>query len=74
MIIADSASHDDNAQGGGILPHSTGLAPDSLSEVRKPVFDGNSQIGVSTKNALSGTVLNISNKKTKIFLTGMLYE
>lgn len=33
----------------------TGLTPDVLPEVQKPVLEENSQTGVSTKNTLSGT-------------------
>lgn len=55
MKIADNASIDDNTHGGGERPPSTGLTPDALPEVQKPVLAENSQTGVSTRNALSGT-------------------
>lgn len=51
MIIADSASHDDNTLGGGTIPPCTGLAPDALPEVQEPILAENSQTGVSTRNA-----------------------
>lgn len=55
MKIADNASIDDNTHGGGEIPPRTGLTPDALSEVQEPVLAENSQTGVSTRNALSGT-------------------
>ncbi|MGM9708425.1 MAG: UpxY family transcription antiterminator [Prevotella sp.] len=50
MKIADNASIDDNTHGGGEIPPRTGLTPDVLPEVQKPVLDENSQTGVSTRN------------------------
>lgn len=55
MKIADNASIDDNTHGGGEIPPCTGLTPDALPEVQEPVLAENSQTGVSTRNALSGT-------------------
>ena len=55
MKIADNASIDDNTHGGGEIPPRTGLTPDALPEVQEPVLAENSQTGVSTRNALSGT-------------------
>ena len=55
MKIADNASIDDNTHGGGERPPRTGLTPDVLPEVQKPAKAENSQTGVSTRNALSGT-------------------
>ena len=55
MKIADNASIDDNTHGGGEIPPRTGFAPDALPEVQEPVLAENSQTGVSTRNALSGT-------------------
>ena len=55
MKIADNASIDDNTHGGGEIPPCTGLTPDVLPEVQGPVLAENSQTGVSTRNALSGT-------------------
>ena len=46
---------DDNTYGGGKTPPRTGLIPDALPEVQKPVLVENSQTGVSTRNALSRT-------------------
>ena len=54
MKFADNASIDDNTHGGEIPPR-TGLTPDALPEVQEPVLAENSQTGVSTRNALSGT-------------------
>ena len=55
MKFADNASIDDNTHGGGARPPGTGLTPDVLPEVPQPDRVGNSQTGVSTRNALSGT-------------------
>ena len=56
MKIADNASIDDNTRGGGEIPPCTGLTPpDALPEVQPPHEEANSQTGVSTRNALSGT-------------------
>ena len=55
MTIVDNASIDDNTHGGGEIPPCTGLTPDALPEVLEPVLAENSQTGVSTRNALSGT-------------------
>lgn len=65
MIIADNTLNDVNTKGGGITPPCTGIKSDALPEVQKTILAENSHTGVSTKNALSGTVLNISNKKSK---------
>lgn len=55
MKFADNASIDDNTHGGGEIPPRTGLTPDALPEAQEPVLAENSQTGVSTRNALSGT-------------------
>ena len=55
MKFADNASIDDNTHGGGEIPPRTGLTPDAFPEVQEPVLAENSQTGVSTRNALSGT-------------------
>lgn len=68
MNIADNTLNDINIKGGGITPPCTGIKSDALPEVQKTILAENSHTGVSTKNALSGTVLNISNKKTKNIL------
>ncbi|MCD8235143.1 MAG: UpxY family transcription antiterminator [Prevotellaceae bacterium] len=63
-------SGDIDTHGGGERPPSTGLASDALPEVQKPVLAVNSQTGVSTRNALSGTEevasdrVNVSPNKT----------
>lgn len=68
MKIADNASIDDNTHGGGEIPPCTGLTPDVLPEVQEPVLAENSQTGVSTRNALSGTD-NKPSGETKPALT-----
>ena len=55
MNVNEHASGDINTRGGGEKPPCTGLTPDVLPKVRKPVLAENSHTGVSTKNALSGT-------------------
>ena len=68
MKFADNASIDDNTHGGGEIPPRTGLTPDALPEVQEPVLAENSQTGVSTRNALSGTD-NKPSGETKPALT-----
>ena len=58
MKIVDNTSIDVNTSGGGIIPPCTGLTPDVLPEVQKPVLAANLQSGVSTRNAQSGSALN----------------
>lgn len=53
MNVTEHASGDVNTPRGGMKPLSTGLAPDVLPEVQKPVLAENSHTGVSTRNALS---------------------
>ena len=55
MNVAKQACGEVNTLGGGAIPPSTGLIPDALPEVQDPVLAENSQTGVSTRNALSGT-------------------
>ena len=55
MNVNEHTSGDIDTHGGGERPPSTGLTPDALPEVQKPVLAENSQTGVSTRNALSGT-------------------
>ena len=55
MNVIEHASGDIDIHGGGERPPSTGLTPDVLPEVQKPVLAKNSQTGVSTRNVLSGT-------------------
>ena len=52
MNVSEQTSGDMTTPGGEALPPSTGLAPDALPEVQKPVLAANSQTGVSTRNAL----------------------
>ena len=65
MKIADNASIDDNTHGGGEIPPCTGLAPDALPEVQEPFLAENSQTGVSTRNALSGSIIKTIKRKPK---------
>lgn len=53
MNVKKHASGDINTHGGGEIPPCTGLTPDALPEVQKPVLAENSQTGVSTRSALS---------------------
>lgn len=55
MNVNEHTSGDIDTHGGGERPFCTGLTPDVLPEVQKPVLAENSQTGVSTRNALSGT-------------------
>lgn len=55
MNVNEHTSGDIDTHGGGERPPRTGLTPDVLPEVQKPVLAENSQTGVSTRNALSGT-------------------
>lgn len=64
MKIADNASIDDNTHGGGEIPPRTGLAPDALPEVQSPEAE-NSQTGVSTRNALPGSIIKTIKRKPK---------
>ena len=65
MKIADNASIDDNTHGGGEIPPCTGLAPDALPEVQEPFLAENSHTGVSTRNALSGSIIKTIKRKPK---------
>ena len=47
----EHTSGDIDTHGGGGRPPCTGLTPDVLPEVQKPVLAENSQTGVSTRNA-----------------------
>ena len=55
MKFADNVSKDNDTFGGGAKPPCTGLTPDALPEVQTPVLAEDSDTGVSTRNALSGT-------------------
>ena len=65
MKIADNASIDDNTHGGGEIPLCTGLTPDALPEVQEPVLTENSQTGIPTRKALSGSTLKTIKGKPK---------
>lgn len=55
MNVNEHTSGDIDTHGGGERPPCTGFTPDVLPEVQTPVLAENSQTGVSTRNALSGT-------------------
>lgn len=55
MNVNEHTSGDIDTHGGGERPPYTGLTPDVLPEVQKPVLAENSQTGVSTRNVLSVT-------------------
>lgn len=65
MNVNEHTSGDIDTQGGGERPPCTGLTPDVLPEVQKPVLAENSQTGVSTRNALSGTPPKTIKRKPK---------
>ena len=65
MKFADNASIDDNTHGGGEIPPCTGLTPDVLPEVIEPAKAENLQSGVSTRNALSGSIIKTIKRKPK---------
>ena len=65
MNVNEHTSGDIDTHGGGERPPSTGLTPDALPEVQKPVLAENSQTGVSTRNALSGSTLKTIKLKPK---------
>ncbi len=62
MNVVAHTSGDVSTHRGGERPPCTGLIPDALPEVQKPVLAENSQTGVSTKNALSHTTFKAVNK------------
>lgn len=62
MNIDDSASKYANTQGGGIEPPCTGLTPDALPEVQKPITAENSHTGVSPRNAQSANKATVIKK------------
>ena len=63
MNVVDNASRDVSTHGGGEIPPCTGFAPDALPEVQTPSLAENSQTGVSTRNALSGTCSEVTNER-----------
>lgn len=65
MNVNEHTSGDIDTHGGGERPPSAGLTPDALPEVQKPVLAENSQTGVSTRNALSGTPPKTIKRKPK---------
>lgn len=62
MNIDDSAYKYANTQGGGIEPPCTGLTPDALPEVQKPITAENSHTGVSPRNAQSANKATVIKK------------
>lgn len=66
MNVKKHASGDINTHGGGEIPPCTGLTPDALPEVQKPVLAENSQTGVSTRSALSGTSEKVIKNVTDV--------
>ena len=65
MNVNEHTSGDIDTHGGGERPPCTGLTPDVLPKVQKPVLAENSQTGVSTRNALSGTPPKTIKRKPK---------
>lgn len=65
MVVVDNTSEYVTPIGGGERPPCTGLTPDALPEVQKPVLAENLQSGVSTRNALSGSTLKTIKRKPK---------
>ena len=65
MEIVDNTSEYVTPNGGGERPPCTGLTPDALPEVQKPVLAENLQSGVSTRNALSGNSIKTVKRKPK---------
>lgn len=65
MNVNEHTSGDMNTHGGGERPPRTGLTPDALPEVQKSILTENSQTGVSTRNALSGSTLKTIKRKPK---------
>lgn len=65
MNVNEHTSGDIDTHGGGERLPCTGLTPDVLPEVQKPVLAENSQTGVSTRNALSGTPPKTIKRKPK---------
>lgn len=65
MNVIAHASGDMNTPEGGERPPRTGLTPDALPEVPKPVLAENSQTGVSTKNALPDSTPKTIRRKPK---------
>ena len=65
MNVKEHTFGDVDTHGGGERPPGTGLAPDVLPEVQKPVLAENSQTGVSTKNVLSDSTPKTIKRKPK---------
>lgn len=62
MNVDYPASKNANTQGGGIEPPCTGLTPDVLPEVQKPITAENSHTGVSPRNAQSANKVTVIKK------------
>ena len=65
MNVIVHTSGDISTHGGGERPPCTGLTPDALPEVQKPVLAENSQTGVSTRNVLSNSTHKTIKRKPK---------
>ena len=65
MNVTKHLFGDRNTHGGGEIPPSTGLIPDALPKIQKPISAENSQTGVSTRNALSVRTLKTIKRKPK---------
>ena len=66
MNVNEHTSGDMNTHGVGKRPPCTGLAPDVLPEVQKPVWAENSQTGVSIRYVLLGSALKTIKRKPTI--------
>ena len=73
MKIADNASIDDNTHGGGEIPPRTGLTPDALPEVQKPVLVENSNTGGPPKTLFRELVTTTLLYLKQRILIGTLY-
>lgn len=62
MDVKKHASGDMNTHGGGETPPCTGLTPDALPEVQKPITAENSHTGVSPRNAQSANKVTVIKK------------
>lgn len=62
MKFADNVSKDNDTFGGGAKPPCTGLTPDALPEVQKPVSAENSHTGVSPRNTQSANKTTVIKK------------
>ena len=73
MNIDDLAIKSANTQGGGLVPSSTGLTPDALPEVQKPVLVENSNTGGPPKTLFRELVTTTLLYLKQRILIGTLY-